>query len=509
MNDRISKCYATFKKSYMIFFVAFFLTAFAVLFLRNTIPAPDKAHSVFKYILAAYFFLGAATVVFTIKKTQKMHIIFLVLTTVLGILYFVAVPLGQVADETVHFCRIFEISEGCFFTPVTDNQIGNELPKYIIQKYPDYDAIIELFQTARLDDASRKFLAFPTAALYLPLVYIPQAIGTFLFRLFTDNAAVVLYGARLFNFLTGTAIFYFAIKLIPYGKIVVVTIALLPMVMHQSISASADVLTNALAAFSVAYALYLAQGTAPLKKRQLVLLASVLLLLSMCKIVYFLFTLLVIILSNSRFGSKKAAIAYKICIPTAAVLLNVIWFLYTTRYFCGTKADVDIMGQISFVLTHPLQYVNVLVRTIADSTQRYLETMTGSYLGWLDVPCNYLGFGLAFLVLVTVLLGYSQNRYSNKAKTTIFFVFAGTVLLIFSALYAQWTPVGNDVVKGVQGRYFIPLLLPLSCFIPQIAPNQEGDAVFCYENSGRYMVYLLMLFSNYITVVNVFTHFLK
>ena len=91
----------------------------------------------------------------------------------------------------------------------------------------------------------------------------------------------------------------------------------------------------------------------------------------------------------------------------------------------------------------------------------------------------------------------------------MFFIFTGTILLIFSALYAQWTPVGNDVVKGVQGRYFIPLLLPLACFIPQTAPNRGDDAVFRYESSGRYMIYLLMLFCNYITIVNIFAHFLK
>lgn len=509
MNDKIRNFYRTFKKSYMIFFAALFLAAFAVLFLRNTIPSPDRSHSVFKYVLAVYFFLGTAAVVFTVKKTQKLHIIFLVLTAVLGLAYFVAVPLGQVPDESLHYCRIFEISEGCLFTPVVDGQAGNDLPKFIIDRCGSYGDIIELFQTARLDDASREFLVFPTSALYMPLVYIPQAIGTFLFRLFTDNAAVVLYGARLFNFLAGTAIFYYAIKLIPYGKLAIVTIALLPMVMHQSVSASADVLTNALSVFSVAYALYLAENDSALKKRQLALLASALLLLSMCKIVYFLFTLLVIILSNRRFSSKKSAIAYKICVPTAAVLLNAAWFLYTSRYFFATNEGVNITEQIKFVLTHPLQYVNVLVRTISASAQRYLETMTGCELGWLDVPCNYLGFGLAFLILVTVLLGYSQNRYSDQTKITMFFIFTGTILLIFSALYAQWTPVGNDVVKGVQGRYFIPLLLPLACFIPQTAPNRGDDAVFRYESSGRYMIYLLMLFCNYITIVNIFAHFLK
>ena len=509
MKSRINNPFKEYKKSYNIYFAALFLTAFAVLFLRNTVPAYDKAHSVFKYILAVYFFLGTAAVVFTVKKTQKLHIIFLVLISVLGLAYVIALPMGQVPDEPLHLCRAFEISEGQFFTPVADGKVGSYLPKDIMKTSQGYGDVIERFRTARLNDANREFLNYPTSALYIPLVYAPQALGIFIFRLFTDNSMIVLYGVRLFNYLAGTAIIYYAIKLIPYGKLAVMVMALLPMMVNQSVSASADVLTNALAIFSVAYALYLANNGSVLKKRQLAVLASSLILLSMCKIVYFLFAFIVIILSNSQFTSKKTAIAYKICIPFLAVLLNVVWFLYTTRYFFDAREGVDIIGQITYVLTNPFRYVNVLIRTISDFTQKYLENMAGSSLGWFSIPCNYLGFGTALFVLVTVLLGYSQNRYSDKIKVIMFLVFAGTIVLIFSALYAQWTPVGNSVVLGVQGRYFIPLLLPLACFIPQIAPNSDSDTVFRYENSGRYMVYLLLLFCNYITISNIFSHFFK
>jgi uncharacterized membrane protein len=43
---------------------------------------------------------------------------------------------------------------------------------------------------------------------------------------------------------------------------------------------------------------------------------------------------------------------------------------------------------------------------------------------------------------------------------------AGSVLLIYLALYLSWTSVGAALVAGVQGRYFIPLLL----FIPLALP---------------------------------------
>ena len=38
---------------------------------------------------------------------------------------------------------------------------------------------------------------------------------------------------------------------------------------------------------------------------------------------------------------------------------------------------------------------------------------------------------------------------------------AGVLVLIWTALYLAFTEVGEVVIKGVQGRYYIPLLLPL------------------------------------------------
>jgi uncharacterized membrane protein len=36
---------------------------------------------------------------------------------------------------------------------------------------------------------------------------------------------------------------------------------------------------------------------------------------------------------------------------------------------------------------------------------------------------------------------------------------------LFAALYVSWTPVGNFIVDGIQGRYFIPLAFFLAAVI--------------------------------------------
>ena len=49
----------------------------------------------------------------------------------------------------------------------------------------------------------------------------------------------------------------------------------------------------------------------------------------------------------------------------------------------------------------------------------------------------------------------------NIFKISILPLAAGVLVLIWTAMYLAFTEVGEVVIKGVQGRYYIPLLLPL------------------------------------------------
>ena len=47
----------------------------------------------------------------------------------------------------------------------------------------------------------------------------------------------------------------------------------------------------------------------------------------------------------------------------------------------------------------------------------------------------------------------------NKSKIFIGLSLILTIILLFSSLYVQWTPVKNIVIIGIQSRYFIPILI--------------------------------------------------
>lgn len=63
------------------------------------------------------------------------------------------------------------------------------------------------------------------------------------------------------------------------------------------------------------------------------------------------------------------------------------------------------------------------------------------------------------ILILTLLCDKSKQKISTKLKLFVGFVTATIIGLIFTSIYVQWNPVGNGLVMGIHGRYFIPIVL--------------------------------------------------
>ncbi len=77
-----------------------------------------------------------------------------------------------------------------------------------------------------------------------------------------------------------------------------------------------------------------------------------------------------------------------------------------------------------------------------------------------------LGIGLAFLKPRSENEEISEWEEPRKGiglrnKILTIIMTFGMCAVIWTSMYVSYTPVGADVIKGVQGRYFTPLFLPL------------------------------------------------
>ena len=106
-----------------------------------------------------------------------------------------------------------------------------------------------------------------------PLAYVPQAIGISAARLLGLNTVCLLYFGRLCNLLFFIGMLYLAVKRIPFGKEVLLGVALLPMTLHLAASFSYDVMILGCMFLLTAVCLDLAFEAEQVRIRDVVLLA--------------------------------------------------------------------------------------------------------------------------------------------------------------------------------------------------------------------------------------------
>ena len=247
------------------------------------------------------------------------QISFAVFAGVMALLWMIALPFGRVPDETDHFFRAYEISEGRLTTDILDEtkvsyrdggkgsfstmSSGDGLGHVDEMSYDDgvhdsffiinngdinsdgsavmnvsrgafmpagLDANIPLHTTTfrdvinnrgvELDKNNENWYVFPNMALYSPVSYIPQLLGLVVTRLFTNKVLVMAYVGRLMMALFTVIMLTLAIKIMPVKKESVFILGMLPMMFQEGISWSADAFINVVAIFYICYVLYLAFG---------------------------------------------------------------------------------------------------------------------------------------------------------------------------------------------------------------------------------------------------------
>jgi uncharacterized membrane protein len=110
------------------------------------------------------------------------------------------------------------------------------------------------------------------------------------------------------------------------------------------------------------------------------------------------------------------------------------------------------------ILANPVAFAITVLHTVSYDWLFWLRTAVG-YFGWLNVPMP----GFMYVMPCIALLGCLLLRRPEEARIGLaeamwqLLLLGMSALLVLLALYLFWTPVGRNVIEGVQGRYFLPL----------------------------------------------------
>ena len=194
-------------------------------------------------------------------KNFKVENIFLCVVPVILLMFLIFIPSLKNPDEIVHWYRIYDMTQGNLITEMKDGHGLGNLPKSTCIDIPQSDinyAMLGNLYEREIDvNEEKELVNISTAALYNPICYAPQAIGTVLANIFTDKPLIMMYSARLVNLIISLAIIYIAIKIIPYGKRIMLFLTCIPVAASSFASMSPDAMTISMSFLLIAYILKL------------------------------------------------------------------------------------------------------------------------------------------------------------------------------------------------------------------------------------------------------------
>ena len=407
--------------------------------------------------------------------------VFLLVAGLMGTVLTFLTPPFQVADEPVHFYRAYAISEGQLGSrKLWAHYFGGSLPRSVVAVvdqvstglagHPEKRQDLQLLRNALhtpLQPGERVDVEYTNATIYFPLVYVPQVIGITIARLLEAPPLVSFWAGRLGNLLVSLALTAVALRLMPFQRWAFALLALLPMVMFQRASISADPLTMSACLMLLALSLHFTFAhPAPLRLPHLALLLASAIFVALCKQAYLPLTLVFLLLPVARLGSFKRYALTLAALIAVPALLQLSWSSVVKENFRPTQ----VVEQVAFTRAHPFRVLGILVKDFGNRLPDFLH-QAGGLFGWLDTPVHRgVLLVLAGLLLLTLALDrMPAPGVDLRSRAITLGVACVGVLGIQAMLYLAWTPPRSEVVEGVQGRYLLPYF-PL--LVVALAPPQ-------------------------------------
>ena len=398
--------------------------------------------------------------------------VYLAIALVSVISFAIITPPFQGPDEEAHYVRTQYIAHG-YFIPIDVKNSPASLPSSL-----EDTLYLTFFKDDIRGNTNNKYepsrtseallMAFdkdsrykPAMVTYSPVPYLPAVPGVFLSNLLNLSPLFSMYIARLSLGIVAILLIFYAIKLIPHKKYLFAAVGLIPMLLFQQAVVTADSVSYALLALFVAYILYL-RDTKKITRNQWLLLGLICIGVTLAKPLLYLFLPLVLILIK-----KQAALKWIAGIAAVCVIVLFGWIVATsskteTVIASGTPDDIDSKQQLETLISDPKRVLRVAwnsyMTTFGDDEVRGVIGIFGAadtiYPLWMVTTYTFI-LGLLFSV------NFEKKRVQIDRvwKWLAIVLCVGYFVAVNLALYLSYTPVNFDIVYGVQGRYFLPILI--------------------------------------------------
>ncbi len=444
-----------------------------------------NAHTYFNLFLKKYFFvmflffeaMSAGFYYLAFIRRCGIEKVFFFTILCLGVIYnFILTPY-MTPDEKYHIDMSYRHSN----TLLGLEQIGEnkclkraddvELEFTSEPSLTNYKNIYDGLFTAVKDD--RLVEAEATANTEAPMIlYLPAILGMTAGRLLHLGTVPMLLLARWCSLLFFACMAYLGMKKLPFGKMTLFLLAILPMNLQQCTSFSYDaVITGTILLYSC-YCIALAYNDEPLRTADILIMGILGIVFIYGKSgIYLPVCLLALLIPAKKFGGERVRglCMAGLCILPVLSFLNkntvAVNYIATTTEATATVGSSTTAGYtIGYFLGQPLELVRILANTLSDKTAFYLESLAGQKMGWVEIEISEIIPMLFLLLLILSVLKTREEPLYVKTwhKWWIGLICLACTGIILAGMLLTWTPRDYISIEGVQGRYFIPFTLALS-----------------------------------------------
>jgi|AKZA01.1.fsa_nt_gi Predicted membrane protein len=315
---------------------------------------------------------------------------------------------------------------------------------------------------------------------------------------------------KVSNLLVYVIVMFFAIKNMPVKKYLLFFFALLPTNLFLASSYSTDgIITSCLL---LGFALFLKKWYSE-EKVTMKWTAGYLLITAFGifpKAVYAPIILLPLLFKDDKFENSRSRRKFKagvIMIFLAIMATFVLPAILSPQVVGDPRGEgyTSMLGQLRLIFSYPLDFIVVMYK---NAGLNFIDKMIGPettvQMGYLGNLSNIIHYTVMFLLIgLTIINTKGEKLKVDKLKRWfILAVLFITIVLIWTALYLDFTAVGATFIQGVQGRYFLPILIPLLyvCTIPSLTTDiKERDMqTFVYLSCS--IILLIGVYTNILSV---------
>jgi uncharacterized membrane protein len=407
-----------------------------------------------------------------------MEVSLLLMLLIFGVPMILLIPPGAGYDEEDHLVRVWELSAFSFIP-------GQMSPREL--RYPtvfrdfayrqqgstgviDSEFWQSYAQTALYE---RGFVRreIDTKSVYSPVLLLPQAITMRVFARTTDLPALTaFYLCRLAGLLSYLILTWFAVRQMPFGKWILLALAASPMALFQAATITPDAISNGIGFLFIAGGLRLAQ-IQEINWRETGNLVLLIFLLFLAKLNLLPLILLPFLLILPHKFIVGRLYIFLLAITAILFVLEVAgWnWIASTNFRSLLLEEANPKAQMLYILGNPFAFLQTVAKDFMANGLLYAQGWINGYGYYYWTPPQIVSLFFLLSLGFVIITDSTSGQVNWRLRIIFILLFVAGYIATIASLYISYTPVGADQVFGVQGRYFIPLVLPLLLILSSLS----------------------------------------